>query len=146
MQDIILDKVKNFIYKHNLINYGDKVLIALSGGADSMALTNILLSLSNEIGFSICAAHLNHSLRNIESDYDEKFVTNYCNQNNIDFVSEKINVSEISIQLKMGIEEAARSVRYDFLARTAILEVYNSPDLGVEIKASYLLTAPLPPF
>lgn len=121
MQELIIEKVKNYIISNNLINHSDKVLIALSGGADSMALTHILLTLSDQLGFTICAAHLNHSLRGNESDYDEMFVNNYCNKNGISVISEKIDVNKFSHESKIGIEEAARIVRYDFLSKAAKL-------------------------
>ena len=66
----IIDKVRNTITEYQLIKKGESVLVALSGGSDSVAMLHILLSLSLEFNFKLYAAHLNHNLR-VEADSDE---------------------------------------------------------------------------
>lgn len=119
MHDLIIDKVKAYIEKYGLIHPGDSVLIALSGGADSMALSDILLVLSKEMDLTVSAAHMNHMLRGDESDYDEFFVRNYCAQRNIPLIVEKADINSLSHEMKLGTEECARAVRYQFLNRAA---------------------------
>ena len=64
---MILDKVKNNIIENELIKNGDKVVVAVSGGPDSMCLLDTLNKLKDELNFSICVAHVNHGIRK-ESD------------------------------------------------------------------------------
>ena len=61
----MIDKVRAFITDNNLIPQGSRVIAALSGGSDSMALFNILLALKDELGFALEAAHVNHGIRQI---------------------------------------------------------------------------------
>ena len=119
MKDNVLEKVRAFIAETRMISAGDKVLVALSGGADSVAMMHILMTLSEQLGFSVCAAHMNHCLRGEESDYDEYFVRNFCSQRDIELAVEKADIGGIAAARKQGIEECARSVRYDFLYRAA---------------------------
>lgn len=119
MKETVLKKVKNLISEKGMLLSGDKVLVAFSGGADSVVMTHALLILSEEMGFTVCAAHLNHSLRGEESDYDELFVRSFCESRGIDLTVEKVDIAALSQLSKEGIEECARNVRYDFLFRTA---------------------------
>ncbi len=119
MKEQVLEKVRAHILDTRMIHAGDKVLLALSGGADSVAMAHILLTLSGEMGFFVCAAHLNHCLRGEESDYDELFVKNFCTMRDIELVSERADVTALAAASKRGIEESARFARYDFLFRAA---------------------------
>ena len=79
-------KVISFIRKRNLLNKNDKVLIALSGGADSIALALVLNKIVKSLmGITVIAAHFNHGLRDSESDRDQLFCKNFCKDNNIPF-------------------------------------------------------------
>lgn len=119
MKEDILRKVRAYVAETHMIVSGDRVLLALSGGADSVAMAHILLTLSEEIGFTVCAAHINHCLRGEESDYDELFVRNFCSMRDLELKVERIDVGRIAAASKQGIEEAARAARYDFLFRAA---------------------------
>ena len=96
-----------------------KVLVCVSGGADSMCLFNVLVKLSEKCGFTIEAAHYNHNLRGEESDRDEQFVKDYCAQRGIGAHFESGDVTRYAKDNKIGIEEAARELRYDFFKRIA---------------------------
>ena len=72
-----VDKVKRTITEYDLIRQGDRVLCALSGGSDSVAMLHILIKLSCEMGFEVLAAHVNHGIR-AEADKDEDFVKRFC--------------------------------------------------------------------
>ena len=108
-------KVKKYIQDHDLIRPKEKILIALSGGADSVALFLVLASLREELRFDICAAHLNHMLRGEESAADAVFVRSLC-----DSMDVACQMEAIAVQEEIGaenLEEKARQVRYDFLRR-----------------------------
>lgn len=107
------NKVKKYIQDNDLIISGDKVYIALSGGADSSCLLNILVDLSYDMKFDVEAIHVNHMLRGEESDADEEFCKKICSNYNIPLKTFKINVREIAEKQKMTIEEAARTGRYN---------------------------------
>ncbi len=97
------------------------VLVALSGGADSVCLLDLFLAAkeSGDFPFSITAAHLNHALRGEESDRDEAFCRALCESRGVPLFCEKIDVGALAKEETLGIEEAARKVRYAFLSRTA---------------------------
>ena len=76
MVDNIISIVKNNIIDNKLINEGQKVVVAVSGGPDSMCLLDVLNKLSNDLKFSIIVAHVNHGIRK-ESDYEKIYVESY---------------------------------------------------------------------
>ena len=74
------DKVRRFIEDNALLKQGDRVIVALSGGADSVCLLDILVSLKELLGIDIFAAHFNHCIRGEEADRDEAFVRDICDK------------------------------------------------------------------
>ena len=108
-------KVRHTIEKYGMIKDGDRVVVALSGGADSMCLLHILLSLKDEIGFTLSAAHVNHGIRGSEAERDQDFVNNYCDKNKIDLYICRLDVPSVSSQTGEGLEECGRRLRYDYL-------------------------------
>lgn len=97
------------------------VLVALSGGADSVCLLNLFIK-AKESGlfpYKIAAAHLNHNLRGDESDSDEAFCKEICKKYQIELFVGSASVASLAEKSKKGIEEAARSARYAFLEETA---------------------------
>ena len=109
------EKVLETIRTNNLIENGDKIICAVSGGPDSLAMLDCLKTIKddNELQFEIVVAHVNHMLRE-EADSEEEFVKKYCKNNGIEFYSKRIDVAKISNDEKIGTEEAGRKVRYDF--------------------------------
>lgn len=87
-------------------------LIGLSGGADSVLLLIFLRKLQKDNYFNLKAVHVNHMIRGIDADNDESFSKELCDILGIDFISYKYNVPKLSAELKKGIEETARMVRY----------------------------------
>lgn len=104
-----------FINENELISQGDKLLIALSGGADSVFSLLFFDRYKRKYKIQICALHINHSLRGRESDSDEEFCRLMCNNLNIEFYSEKVDVSAFAKNEKLSFEEAARNIRYQKL-------------------------------
>ncbi len=115
MKDLVLKAISQF----SLLEKGDVVTVALSGGADSMALLHSLNSLKNELGIEINAAHLNHSIRGLEADRDQQFVTEFCEKYEIPLFCEKLDVPKYAKDNHLSLELAARELRYDFLSRVA---------------------------
>lgn len=112
--------VKIFFNK-TLAHKPDKVLLALSGGVDSMVLAHILLKL--KIPFA--AAHCNYQLRGKESNMDEQMLTSFCKENKILLHSKKFNTLTYCKQKKVGIQEGARILRYDYFKELCTLYNYN---------------------
>lgn len=124
-------KVENFIEKHRLLEYGDKVLVALSGGADSVALLIALLKLN----YRCEAVHCNFHLRGEESDRDELFVRELCCRREVPLHVVHFNTREYAAEKKISIEMAARELRYgvfeEFRCKTeakAIAVAHHSDD------------------
>lgn len=113
-------KVKEFILKNSLIRPGERVLCALSGGSDSVAMTALLAELSEELGFSVCAAHFNHKIRGAEADRDQAFSEALCHRLGIDIYTGSADIPSLATQNKEGLEECARKNRYAFLAECAM--------------------------
>ena len=108
------EKVKEIIKKYNLINTGDKIVLGVSGGPDSIAMLDILRQLKSEMEFEIYVVHINHSIRGEDADEDEEYVKNYCRKYEIECFTKKIDVPTIARTEKIGTEEAGRKVRYEY--------------------------------
>jgi tRNA(Ile)-lysidine synthase len=107
------------IRRFGMVKPGERVLVAVSGGADSVALLLCLQRLAARLKITVTAAHLNHRLRGAESDADEQFVRKLCARHGIDLIAESACVKEKAAALRQNLEEAAREARYDFLRRAA---------------------------
>lgn len=107
------NKVIETIKKYKLIEAGDKIVLGVSGGPDSISMLNILNEIKDEFDFKIYVAHINHLIREEAID-DEKFVENYCKKNDISFFCKRAEVQKIAETQKIGTEEAGRNVRYEF--------------------------------
>ena len=107
----MLNKLLTFVRQQNMIQPGDKVTCAVSGGADSVALLFALYLLKDKLNIQLSAAHFNHHLRGEESQRDENFVRDFCDRYDI-----PLTVGEGQIVPgKKGLEAAARDARYAFL-------------------------------
>lgn len=111
---MLLDKVLKTINENNMLKAGDKVICALSGGADSMALLYALYELREKLGTELFAAHLNHSVRGAEADRDQQYVTEFCQKLGIPIFTKKVDVPYLSQKLAIGEEECGRRERYRF--------------------------------
>ena len=109
----MLNKLRAFLKEQALLSPGDRVIAAVSGGADSVAMLFALYLLRDELGITLEAAHFNHHLRGAESDRDEAFVTDFCGRYCIPL---HLGSGRI-VSGKKGLEAAARDARYAFLRR-----------------------------
>lgn len=107
-------KIIDTINKHGLISKGDTVLIALSGGADSVFLTHFLLDIREEYALTLKAAHIEHGIRGEESAADCEFVERLCRENGIECHTLHINAPAEAKDADMSVEEYSRHRRYEF--------------------------------
>ncbi|WP_231160509.1 tRNA lysidine(34) synthetase TilS [Clostridium botulinum] len=112
----MIEKVIHTIKQNNMFEVGDKVVVAVSGGPDSICLLHILYKLKEKIGISIVAAHINHCLRGEEADKDEEYVRKFCENLNVQCFVKKEDVHKISKDRGISCEMAGREVRYDFFS------------------------------
>ncbi len=106
----MLNKLLRLIAEYHMLNPGDKVCCAVSGGADSMALLWGMYLLREKLGIELSAVHFNHKLRGDESDQEERFVADFCQRYEIPL---SVGCGEITAG-KKGLEAAAREARYDY--------------------------------
>ena len=106
----MLNKLLSFNRKNKLMQSGDRIICALSGGADSVALLFALYLLKEKLHIDLAAAHFNHGLRGAESDRDEAFVRDFCSRYDIPLF---VGFGEVKAG-KKGLEAAARDARYAF--------------------------------
>ena len=114
----MLRSVHESIRRHDLLPRGGHVLVAVSGGADSVALLHALHFLRKQLGLHLAVAHLNHGIRGKAADRDEDFVRHLAWQLGLPFFCERVDVPARARQRGISLEMAARNARYDFFART----------------------------
>lgn len=109
------EKILATIQKHNLIKNGEKIVVGVSGGPDSIALLNALLELKRQgkIQCDIVVCHVNHMIRE-EAGEDERFVEDFCKNNGITCYTKQAEVEKLAQEQKRGTEEVGREVRYQF--------------------------------
>ena len=108
-------KIKAFAKQYGMLPDGALVLVAVSGGMDSMCLLHCL----HTQGVRVAAAHFNHQLRAAEADGDEAFVRRWCESRGIAFYAGRCDVAALAAENGWTVEEAGRRARYEFLERTA---------------------------
>ncbi len=111
-------RVLDFILDHNLVSRGDKIVVAVSGGADSVSLLHILHKVSSELNIDLHIAHLDHGLR-AEATADAEYVRSLAVQLDLASTIEKRDVRGYRLEHRLSLEEAAREVRYQFLEEVA---------------------------
>jgi tRNA(Ile)-lysidine synthase len=105
---IMLEKLRQYIAQKELLKPHDRLLLAISGGVDSM----VMLSLFQQLPYEIAVAHVNFGLRGTESDGDEEFIRHYCLQHQLTLYTHHANTKEYALQHKVSIQMAAREIRY----------------------------------
>lgn len=109
-----INKVINTINENKMISKGDGIIVALSGGPDSICLLHVLHSLKEKYDLTIYAAHVNHMLRGNESDTDEKVCSEYCESLGIKFYSRSVDIEKMASEQGISTEMAGRDARYSF--------------------------------
>jgi tRNA(Ile)-lysidine synthase len=104
----MLESLEKYIFQNHLFNKEDKLLVAVSGGVDSM----VLFELLKKLNYPIAIAHCNFQLRGKESDEDEQFVADYALKSGIPFYKKCFNTEGYALENKVGTQEAARDLRY----------------------------------
>lgn len=110
----IEDKIERAIVRWNMLPLGCTVIVGLSGGADSLMLAHFLLQYRISRHTHIIAAHINHGLRGDEAQNDERFVVNWCKENNVELKILHADIRALAAEKLQGLEECGRTVRYDF--------------------------------
>lgn len=117
-----------------MFNKGDKVIVAVSGGPDSICLLHILYSLKKQLNIELCVAHVNHCLRGDESDADETYVRKFCEKLNIEFRSKSVDINKIVEIQSISCEIAGRNARYDFF--NSLKEELNAQKIAIAHNAN----------
>src|SRR5580698_1804523 len=117
MRTPLEQSVLQHIRKAGMLAPGDRVGVAVSGGADSIALLRILERIHAELGVSLSILHFDHQLRGAESDRDTQFVSALADSRGLDFVLHREDVAAAAERHGANIEEAARTLRYAFFQR-----------------------------
>ncbi len=113
-------RVLSFMREQDLVPDRKRLLVAVSGGPDSVCMLHVLFKLQEELGIRLHVAHLNHGLRGAESEADAQYVAGLTHKLGIPATIEQRDVGEYHAQHHVSLEEAAREVRYTFLAEVAL--------------------------
>ena len=125
---MIKEKFLQTINKYNLIETGDRIVLGVSGGPDSISMLVLLNELKKDLNFEIVVAHVNHGIRE-KAKLDEDYVRKFCQKLNVKFYLLNIDIKKIAKKEKIGLEEAGRKVRYNFFEE--ILEKENANKIAV---------------
>lgn len=115
----VLEQARETILRHGLFSHGDKVVVGVSGGPDSLTLLNCLRLLSAELQIVLHVAHLNHQLRGGESDADAQFVAWLAQEWKLPKTIGTRDIRPLANSERLSVEEAARRARYEFLIEVA---------------------------
>ncbi len=119
---LLAHKVLGYIRQLELLRPGDRLGVAVSGGADSVALLRLLLELRPELGIVLSVVHFNHKLRGVESDEDEACVAQLAREHKLAFHTASADVMEEATAEGLSVEAAARDLRYGFFKQLVELE------------------------
>src|SRR5690242_972157 len=111
-----MEKVLRYIREQRLFQPGDRVAVAVSGGADSVALQRVLLELRQELGIVLSVAHFHHRIRGAEAAADQEFVRELAQQFELEFHSGSADVPAYARDRKLSLETAARELRHKWFA------------------------------
>lgn len=115
--EFVIERVQRYIRELRLIQPGERIAIAVSGGADSVALLRALLELRSELGAVLSVAHFNHKIRGDEADADEQFVKELSIKFELEFLSSFADAPAYSREHKLSLETAARELRQTWFGR-----------------------------
>ena len=121
----MLDKVINYIKENKIIQQDDRILVALSGGPDSVCLLHMLYRIKDKFNLKLGAIHINHMLRGEEADKDENYIIDLCEQMGIKHYVKRINIEYIAKETNVSLETAGRNERYKAFEEIKIQDKYN---------------------
>lgn len=124
-----LEKFKNFIEENNLIEKGDSIVSAISGGSDSVFMLEMLLAIKDDYDLKIIVCHVNHGLRGAEAQRDEDFVKKLAEKNGLIYEVEHIDMAAYAKEHSLTCEEAGRKLRYLFFEE--IKEKYKADKVAI---------------
>lgn len=124
-----LEKFKNFIEENNLIEKGDSIVSAVSGGSDSVFMLEMLLAIKDDYDLKIIVSHVNHGLRGAEARRDEDFVKKLAEKNGLIYEVEHINMAGYAKEHSLTCEEAGRKLRYIFFEE--VKEKYKADKVAI---------------
>lgn len=113
----MLKGISQYVAAHRLLRPGDRVGVAVSGGADSVALLRAMLELRSELGIVLSVVHFHHGIRDQEADTDEVFVAELANQHDLPFHRDSADVPQYARDHNLSLEAAARKLRYEFFSK-----------------------------
>ncbi len=113
-EERILKQLLSTVEEHHLIKSGDKIVVAVSGGPDSVSLIHLLHNLKSRLGIQLYGAHLNHNIRGIEAQLDAQYVLNLCDELNIICFVKSVDVEAYAKGNQLTSEQAGRILRYEF--------------------------------
>lgn len=116
MKQSLEQQATDTMERYGMLRPGERVIVALSGGADSMALLFFLYALREPLRLRLEAAHVNHLLRGADADADEQFVRDTCRELELPLHVRRTDVAAYADEHGLGVETAGRAVRYDFFA------------------------------
>lgn len=122
---MFLEKVLKYNERNRLFNKGDRIVVGVSGGKDSMCLLDVLCRLRREMNLTLLVIHVNHGIRGAEADRDEQMVRDHARKCGLEFICEQIDIREIARQLKMSEEEAGRIKRYELMTQLCMERGYQ---------------------
>ena len=120
-ESVALQSIKHY----NMMSPNDKVLIALSGGKDSVALLLFLFHYKKALNISLYAAHVNHMIRGADADADMEFCRKLCAKYNIEYFCSAFDVPKIAAKSGMSVEDAARKIRYDYFTELSSIHGFD---------------------
>ncbi len=116
-EEVLVRSFREFAQRHRLIERGERLIVAASGGIDSMVLLDVLRRIGPEMKLMLAVAHFNHQLRGVESDEDEAFVRGVARQHKLECYVERAETDAVAEAQKTSIQEAARELRYAFFSK-----------------------------
>ena len=117
MRTSLEQAVLETIRRSRMLSPGDRVAVAVSGGADSVALLRILENLASDLGITLLVAHFDHQLRGVESEADADFVADLARASRLESAIARENVAQAAKEHGWNLEDAARRLRYGFFRR-----------------------------
>ena len=113
----MIEQIRKYVSEKRLLQPGDRVAVAVSGGADSVALLRALLELQHELGLVLSVAHFHHGIRGAEADADQQFVSALADKFGLALHAGSGDAPAFAREQKVSLETAARELRHQWFAQ-----------------------------